>query len=87
VTGDPTVSAADKGLLDDLVLDKEGQARASIALALAGKLDAAGLSQSGAVAVASSGLARELSATLDAIIATQTDSSDFVEELFGRSPS
>ena len=76
------VTESVKALLADLVLDKEGQARAAIAIALAGKLDDAAASQSGAVSVAAPGIARELSATLDALLAGQADSSDFVAAIF-----
>ncbi|MGD0312498.1 MAG: hypothetical protein ABSC90_08545 [Acidimicrobiales bacterium] len=82
MTGE-SVTAAVEALLDDLELDNEGRARASIALALACKLDQAASSTSGAVAVAVPGTARELSATLDALLASQGETTDFVAELFG----
>jgi hypothetical protein len=87
VTNPTPVSTAVSALLAELELDKEGAARASIALALAAKLDDAALSASGAVAVAAPSIAKELSSTLDALIAAQADPSEFVAELFGRSSS
>jgi hypothetical protein len=85
VSIDPTpVTHAVEALLADLELDKDGHARAAIALALAGKLDDAALSNSGAVAVAAPSIARELSNTLDALLASQANADDFVAGLFGR---
>lgn len=81
------VTEAVKDLIDGLELDKEGQARATIALALACKLDDCLESTSGVVAQATAGLAKELSATLDTIMESQVDSDDFVAGLFGRSAS
>ena len=81
-----TVTATVSTLLDTLKLDEEGQARAAIALALAGKLDDAADNVSGAVSVAVPGLARELSATLDVLMASQLDSSDFLAGIFEKSP-
>jgi len=80
-----SVTEAVDALLEGLQLNPEGQARAAIARALAGKLDDAALSQSGVVAAAAAGIAKELSATLDALVAGQVDPDDFVSELFGRS--
>jgi hypothetical protein len=79
-----SVTAAVNALLEDLELDKEGHARAAIARALAAKLDDAALSSSGAVSVATPGIAKELSNTLDAVLATQADTEEFVAGLFGR---
>jgi hypothetical protein len=83
VTGSPSVSEAVHGLLQGLVLDKAGEARAAIALALAAKLDQSTQSNSGAVAVAAAGLAKELSATLGAILEAQEQDDVVLREIFG----
>jgi len=80
-----TVSAAVESFIDSLVgLDSAGLARAAIARSLAVKLDQAEQSSSGAVAVASAGLARELSATLDTLTATQAADDELLRELMDR---
>ena len=65
-------------------LDKEASARATIALALATKLDACLQGTSGVLAQATAGLAKELSTTIDALMESQVDSDDFVAGLFNR---
>ena len=80
-----TVSEAVGTFVDSLVgLDPAGLARSAIARSLAVKLDQAEQSSSGAVAVASAGLARELSATLDALTATQAADDELLRELLNR---
>jgi hypothetical protein len=84
----PSVTAAVEAFIGDLVgLDTAGLARAAIARSLAIKLDQAETSESGAVAVASAGLARELSATLDALKATQAADDELLRELMSRPSS
>jgi hypothetical protein len=81
----PSVTAAVEAFIEGLVgLDSAGAARAAIARSLAVKLDQAEESTSGAVAVASAGLARELSAVLDALSATQAADDELLLTLMGR---
>jgi hypothetical protein len=80
-----SVTATVETFIDSLIgLDSAGLARAAIARSLAVKLDQAEQSTSGAVAVASAGLARELSATLDALSATQAADDELLRELMSR---
>lgn len=79
------VTAAIAKLLSGLELDDAGAAQAAIAVALAGKLDDAARSTSGAVAVAAAGLARELRATLAALLADQDTENDILlRDILGR---
>ena len=81
-----SVTAAVQALLNDLVLDLAGSASASIAVALAGKLDAAAGSNSGAVTIAAAGLAKELRAVLAELLATQEQDDELLARLFGDKP-
>ena len=78
----PTVYSAVCKLLDGMELDDEGQASAAIARALAAKLDEAGQSDSGTIAMATAGIAKELRAVLDEILAATGDDALFVHDLF-----
>lgn len=69
-------------LLKSLELNEEGNARAAIARALASKLDEAALSDSGTIAMATAGIAKELRAVLDEILAATGDDALFVHDLF-----
>ena len=80
-TGPPVTVAVAK-LLASVELDDAGRARAAIATALAAKLDEAALSDSGTIAMATAGIAKELRATLDAILDDTGEAADFVAELF-----
>jgi hypothetical protein len=71
-------------MLADIELDKPGKARAAIALALAGKLDDAATSKSGAVAVAAAGLAKELRGVLDTLVDTGAEDDRRLAEILGR---
>ena len=71
-----------EALLATLELDAAGQARAAIALALASKLDEAQGADSGTIAMAISGIAKELRAVLDAILESQGDDDEFTDSLF-----
>lgn len=77
----PVAEAVDK-LLDGLELDDAGAANAAIARALASKLDEAQRSDSGAVAMAISGIAKELRAVIEEIRAAASDQEAFVTDLF-----
>jgi len=84
----PTITAAVEEFVADLVgLDSAARARAAIARTLAVKLEQAESSTSGAVAAASAGIARELSATLDALSATQRVDDELLRELMNRAPA
>lgn len=76
------VSAALETLLASLVLDNAGKANAAIARALASKLDEAKQSESGAVAMAISGIAKELRAVIEEIRDSVNDGQEFVTDLF-----
>jgi hypothetical protein len=65
-----------------LTLDEAGEARAQIALALAGKLDQAAKSDSAGVAQSVAGISRELRDTLDQLSLSQGERQAFVAELF-----
>lgn len=69
-------------LLASLDLDEAGRARAAIALALASKLDEASLSDSGTIAMATAGIAKELRAVIDATLAAGNPGDDFIADLF-----
>lgn len=73
--------AVDK-LLATLELDEVGKTNAAIAQALAAKLDEARQSDSGAIAMAISGIAKELRAVIESILATTSDNEEFVADLF-----
>ena len=78
----PSVHTTVCAWLDTLDLDDEGRANAAIARALAAKLDEAGQSDSGTIAMAISGIAKELRATLDAIKADANETEAWVRDLF-----
>ena len=82
MVADPSVSAAVAKLLDGMELDDAGNANAAIARALAGKLDEARTQDSGTIAMAISGIAKELRATLEAILATSSETEEFIADLF-----
>lgn len=74
--------AAVETLIGVLDLDEAGEANAAIARALASKLDEARDSESGAAAVAISGIAKELRAVIDDLRDSASDRQSFVSELF-----
>ena len=78
----PTVYSAVCKLLDGMELNDEGEANAAIARALAKKLDEAGQSDSGTIAMAISGIAKELRATLEAILADARETDAWITDLF-----
>lgn len=80
---DDQVLAAVDAYLATLNLDEVGKARAAIARTLATKLDQARADTTGAVAMATSSLARELRETLEAIVEASIDNDEFVAGLFG----
>ena len=63
-------------------LDEAAQTNAAIAIALAAKLDEAREQDSGTIAMAISGIAKELRATIEAILATSTETEEFIADLF-----
>jgi hypothetical protein len=69
-------------LLAGLELDDAAAANAAIARALAAKLDEARASDSGAAAMAMSGIAKELRAVIDEIRQATGDREQFVTDLF-----
>lgn len=69
-------------LIATLTLDAAGETNAAIAYALALKLDEAQHSDSGAVAMAIGGIAKELRAVIDAICESASDRQEFVSDLF-----
>jgi hypothetical protein len=69
-------------LLDTTKLDQGQRAHAAIALVLASKLDESQNSDTGTVAMAISGIAKELRATLDWLTDAQGDSEEFAAGLF-----
>jgi hypothetical protein len=77
-----TAAEAVDALLSSLELDAAAQAKAAIARALASKLDEAGGQESGTIAMAISGIAKELRAVLDAILESQGDDDAFTAGLF-----
>ena len=81
-----SVASAVAKLLDGMELDDAGEANAAIARALASKLDEAGQSDSGTIAMAISGIAKELRATVEAILADAKDTEEWVGELFATVP-
>ncbi len=74
-------------LLKTLDLDEAGKTKAAIAGALAAKLDEAALSDSGAVAMATAGIAKELREVVDAILEATASDGEFVADLFATSPN
>ncbi len=78
----PSVAAAVEKLLAGMELDQAGEMNAAIARALASKLDEAKRSDSGAIAMAISGIAKELRAVVDALLAATGESEEFVADLF-----
>lgn len=74
-------SAVDK-LLDGMVLSAEGEAKAAIARALARQLDQASSAESGAMAMATAGIAKELRGVVDAIVEATSADDEFVHGLF-----
>jgi hypothetical protein len=86
VTPARSVVAAVDSFLDSLVgLDTAAEARAAIARSLAVKLEQSETTDSGAVAQASAGIARELSATIDALVATQHADDELLRSILGDS--
>lgn len=79
---DRSVSAALERLLKSVELDEAGDAKAAIARALATKLDQSAGSDSGPVAMATAGIARELREVIDAILEANEDDEGFVPDLF-----
>ena len=69
-------------LLDGMELNDEGEANAAIARALASKLDEAGQSDSGTIAMAISGIAKELRATVEAILSDARETDAWITDLF-----
>jgi hypothetical protein len=63
-------------------LDDEHEVLASIALALASKLDDSALSDSGAVAMATAGIAKELRAVIAALTDDPAAKESFIAALF-----
>lgn len=82
VSSDTTVMAAVERLLASLELDEAGEMNAAIARALAAKLDEARQSDSGAIAMAISGIAKELRAVVEAILEASSNTQEFVAGLF-----
>ena len=78
----PTVFSAVCKLLDGMELNDEGEANAAIARALAAKLDEAGQSDSGTIAMAISGIAKELRATVEAILSDARETDAWITDLF-----
>jgi hypothetical protein len=71
-----------KALLQSIELDEGRKANAAIALVLAAKLDNSQVSEAAGIAMAVSGIAKELRATLDAILGNSDDGQEFVIKLF-----
>ena len=78
----PSVFVAVCKLLDGMDLNDEGEANAAIARALAAKLDEAGQSDSGTIAMAISGIAKELRATVEAILSEARETDAWISDLF-----
>ena len=76
------VSESVDALLQSLELDEVNEARASIARALATKLDKCLESEAASVAMATPGISKELRSTLDDIIESTASSDEFVSDLF-----
>jgi hypothetical protein len=68
--------------LSSVTLDQAGEMNAAIARVLASKLDAVRDDDSGAAAIAISGIAKELRAVIDEIRNTSGDRQEFVTDLF-----
>jgi hypothetical protein len=77
-----SVAASVDKLLSGIELDDAGEARAAIARTLASKLDQASYQEAGVVAMAISGIAKELRATLDEILEATNETDEFVADLF-----
>lgn len=78
------VQAAVEHMLANIDLDDVGLTNAAIAKALAAKLDEAQGADSGAVAMAVAGIAKELRSTVEAIFEATNDTNEFVADLFGK---
>lgn len=76
-----TAEALDQ-LLATIDLDEAGLVNAAIARALALKLDEAGRSDSGTIAMAISGIAKELRSVVESILEGVAERDEFVEGLF-----
>lgn len=65
-------------------LDPPGRARAQVALALASKLDQAAASKTGAIALATSSLSRELTRVLDSLVdpGRETAAAELIARIF-----
>jgi hypothetical protein len=68
--------------LETLALDPAGEVRAALVRSLAAALDEASGSESGAMAMATAGIAKELRAVVDAILEATEDDGGFVAGLF-----
>lgn len=77
-----SVSSDLEAWLKDVTLDREGELNASIARALAAKLDEAQGSESGAVAMAVAGISKELRAVIGDLSEATSDSGAYVVNLF-----
>lgn len=72
-----------QALLADVELDAAGETRAEIALTLARALDeASASSNNGAIAMAISGISKELRAVLDSILNETAQDAEFVADLY-----
>lgn len=78
------VKEAVEGLLGTIDLDKLGEARASLARALAEKMDQVLVSDSGQAAQALPAISKELREVIDAIQEASDDSAEFVSGLFAK---
>jgi len=81
-SGNLSAVAALEVLLASLELDEACEMNAAIARALAGKLDEARRDSNGAVAMAISGIAKELRAVVDSILEATANDDEFVADLF-----
>lgn len=76
------MSGALEKWLSTVTLDEAGETKAAIARALARKLDQSADSDSGPVAMATAGIAKELREVVDAILETTGEEEEFVADLF-----
>lgn len=81
------VSPAVDSWLGTVELDEAGKVRAALARSLAAALDEAAGADSGAMAMATAGIAKELRAVVDAILEDTEDDGDFVADLFAAESS
>lgn len=78
---DRTVADAVASMLEKMVLDDAGQARAAIAMVLARNLDSSRSTENGAVAQSIPAMAKELRATIQEILDSLAGDDPFLQQL------